>query len=103
MNKSKVIAIDIDGTICTEEKTFERSLAKPLPGSIENVNSLYDKGHTVILWTARGWEQYRMTHDWLIKHGFKFHALQMGKIIYDVFIDDRARHFVGWDKEYLNV
>lgn len=29
MNTPKTIFIDIDGTICTEERTFERSLAKP--------------------------------------------------------------------------
>ncbi len=100
--KSKVIFIDVDGTICTEEKTFERPLAKPLAGAVEKVNQLYEKGHTIIFWTSRGWEQYKVTKDWLDKHGFKFHQLLMGKPIGDIFIDDRAKRFEGWNKDYLD-
>ena len=99
--KPKVVFIDIDGTICTEEKTFERSLAQPLKGALEAVNKFYNEGHTVVFYTARGWEQYRMTKAWLDEYGFKYHQLQMGKPIADIFIDDRARKFEGWDKEYL--
>ena len=29
------IIIDIDGTICTEERTYSRSLAKPLKDAIQ--------------------------------------------------------------------
>ncbi len=98
---SKTIFIDIDGTICTEEKTFERPLAKPLPLSVEKINELYDKGHTIVFWTARGWEQFKITKDWLDKHGFKYHQLLMGKPIASIFIDDRAIKFEGWHKDYL--
>ena len=35
------IIIDLDGTICTEEKTYSRSLAKPLEGAITSINNLY--------------------------------------------------------------
>ena len=99
--KSKVIMIDIDGTICSEEKTFERGLAIPLKGSISSVNELFNAGHTIIFWTARGWEQYRITKHWLDSNGFFYHQLIMGKPIMDIFIDDRARRFVGWEKNYL--
>lgn len=99
--KSKVIMIDIDGTICSEEKTFERSLATPLNGAIENVNRLFSEGHTIIFWTARGWEQFKITKKWLDDNGFKYHQLIMGKPIIDIFIDDRARQFEGWDKKYI--
>lgn len=96
----KVVFIDIDGTICSEERTFERSLATPLPGAREKIQAWYDAGHTIVFWTARGWEQYRMTHDWLTRHSFPFHQLMMGKPIVSVFIDDRAHRFAGWDKDY---
>lgn len=101
MRISKVIFIDIDGTICTEEKTFERPLAKPLPKAKEKVNELFKQGHTIILWTSRGWEQYNVTKHWLDAHGFKYHQLFMGKPIASIFIDDRAVKFEGWDKDYL--
>lgn len=101
MSSRKTIFIDIDGTICTEERTFERPLAQPLPGAIEGVNRIYEAGHTVILWTARGWEQFLMTQDWLNRYGFRYHQLLMGKPIGTLFIDDRARQFVGWDQDYV--
>jgi len=101
-SSSKVIFLDLDGTICTEEKTFERSLAKPLPGAQEKVNRMYDEGHTIVIWTARGWEQYRLTKEWLDQNGFKYHQIIMGKPIASLFIDDRARRFRGWEEDYLN-
>lgn len=62
---AKVVFVDLDGTLCTEEKAFERPLARPLPGAKDALDRIYDAGHTVVVWTARGWEQYRVTQDWL--------------------------------------
>ena len=98
---NKTIFIDIDGTICSEERTFERSLAKPLLGAKEAVNKMYEDGHTIVFWTARGWEQYKITEHWLKENGFKYHQILMGKPQSTIFIDDRARKFEGWDKNYL--
>lgn len=98
----KVIFVDLDGTICTEEKTFDRPLAKLLPGARQKVNQLYKSGHTIVIWTARGWEQFRVTEEWLRKHSIKYHQLLMGKPIASIFIDDRARRFDGWDKDYIS-
>lgn len=91
------IIIDVDGTIFTEEKTFSRSLAKPLPGAIENVNALYDEGHTIILYSSRSWQEFEMTMHWLDHYGIKYHQLYMGKPIGDVWIDDRAISFDNWE------
>jgi hypothetical protein len=91
------IIIDIDGTICTEERTYSRSMAKPLPGAIEGVNKLYDEGNTIVFFSARTWMEFEMTTDWLKKHGFKYHQLVLGKPIGDVWIDDRALSFNNWD------
>lgn len=88
--------IDMDGTICTEEKTYSRSMAKPLEGAVENVNKLYDEGHSIIIYTARTWMEFEMTTDWLQRHGVKYHQLIMGKPIGDVWIDDRAFQHKDW-------
>src|SRR5262249_43334304 len=95
------LMVDLDGTICTEERTFDRPLAKPLPGALKRINRWHKEGHTIIFWTARGWEQYKVTIKWLNDHGFKFHQLIMGKPIIDHFIDDRAFRFEGWNKPYF--
>ncbi len=93
---SKVIAIDMDGVICSEEKTFEKTLATPIIGAVDGVNALYSKGYTIIIWTARGWDQFRATEFWLQQNGIKYHSLLMGKPIVDHFIDDRAIAFRDW-------
>lgn len=91
------IIIDLDGTICTEEKTYSRALAKPLPGAVEKLNQLYEQGHTLIIYSARTWMEYEMTADWLAKHGFRYHQLVLGKPVGDVWLDDRAIRFQGWE------
>ncbi len=95
--RNKVIAIDIDGTICTEERTFDRPLAKPLDGAREALQLLKDNGNTIILWSARGWEQYRITKDWLDKYNFPYDQILLGKPQVSIIIDDRARQFTAWD------
>jgi uncharacterized HAD superfamily protein len=101
MMKSKVIAIDLDGTLCSEEKTFEKALAKPIKGAVETLKNYSASGHTIIIWTARGWEQFRMTKHWLDQNEIPYDQIIMGKPIVDIFIDDRAHRFAGWEKDYL--
>ena len=101
MSTSKVIFVDVDGTICTEEKTFDRPLATVFRGAVERINRWHEDGHIIVFWTARGWEQYRITEKWLKDQGFRYHQLLMGKPIADIFIDDRAVKFEGWDREYV--
>ena len=91
------IIIDLDGTICTEEKTFSRSMARPLPKAVETVNTLYEEGHTIIIYSARTWQEFEMTTHWLDQHQVKYHQLVLGKPIGDVWIDDRAIAFKGWE------
>ena len=90
------IIIDMDGTICTEERTYSRSMAKPLDKAVESIKELYDEGHTIIIYSARSWMEYEMTVDWLFKHGVKYHQLMLGKPVGDVWIDDRAITCNGW-------
>lgn len=91
------IIIDLDGTICTEEKTYSRCLAKPLEKAIESINKFYDEGNTIIIHSARSWQEFEMTEHWLKSHGVKYHQLVLGRPIGDVWIDDRAIRFDNWD------
>ncbi len=86
----------MDGTICTEERTYSRSMAKPLDNAVESINRLYDEGHTIIIYSARTWMEYEMTVDWLSRYGVKYHQLMLGKPVGDVWIDDRAITCDGW-------
>lgn len=91
------IIIDLDGTICTEEKTYSRALAKPKKGAAQAINKLYKAGHTIIIYSARTWMEFEMTTDWLKKNKISYHQLILGKPIGDVWIDDRAMTFDNWE------
>lgn len=91
-----IIGIDLDGVICSEERTFERSLAAMLPGARDSLRALRDAGHVIVIWTARGWGEYRMTVEWLSSRKIPYDQLVMGKPIFDVFVDDRAIGHEGW-------
>lgn len=90
------IGIDLDGVICSEERTFDRSLATLLPGALESLEALKSAGHVIIVWTSRGWSEYRMTFEWLSSQGIPFDQLIMGKPIFDALVDDRAIGHEGW-------
>lgn len=86
--------IDIDQTICTTPGDADYPCSVPIRENIERANALYDSGHTVIYWTARGtvtgkdWSE--LTERQLDEWGVKRHELRMGKPHYDVLICDKA-------------
>jgi len=91
-----LIYVDIDETICFHEHTDgarDYTKATPSKPRIDKINKLYDEGHTIIYWTARGtvtgidWTE--LTKSQLQKWGAKHHDLKLGKPAYDLFIDDK--------------
>jgi hydroxymethylpyrimidine pyrophosphatase-like HAD family hydrolase len=95
---SKQLVFDLDGTILEERRMFERALAAPKQDIINVVNSAYDAGHTIIIYTARSWPEYEMTKKQLTDNNVKYHLLMCGKVVYDVWIDDRALNIDNIDK-----
>lgn len=88
-----IYIVDIDGTICTStEGEYDR--AEPFVYRIAMMNYLYDKGHTIHYWTARGSSSGKdwtvLTFQQLSDWGCKYHTLKLGKPSYDVWIDDKA-------------
>ena len=87
------IYVDIDGTICTQEKDYAKAL--PIQENIDKINALYDKGNIIVYWTTRGSSSgidYReLTYKQLDKWGCKFHWLNSTKPPYDLLIDDRTK------------
>ena len=89
-----IIYVDIDETICRYEGDRKYPDALPIKENIEKINNLFDTGHTVVYWTARGsttgtdWRQ--TTEQQLLLWGAKHHELRLGKPHYDLFICDKA-------------
>jgi hypothetical protein len=108
MSKLKTIAFDLDDVICYRSKEYEHlgpnkyDYCEPDQNIIDLVNSLYDDGNKIVIYTARGMSQYKgnvaliyselysktilQLNDW----GLKYDQLVMGKIHYDVLIDDKV-------------
>ncbi len=95
-----IYMVDIDGTICyTTGSNYEES--RPIQDRIDHFNKLYDEGHEINYWTARGAKSgtdwYGFTKAQLLNWGVKFTTLKLGKPHYDIWIDDKAQN----DKEYF--
>jgi len=89
-----IYCFDIDGTICSLVKNADYTKARPYPNRIKMVNQLYDIGHTIKYFTARGtttgidWQE--VTKNQLKKWGAKYHELIFGKPEADFYIDDKG-------------
>jgi hydroxymethylpyrimidine pyrophosphatase-like HAD family hydrolase len=90
---------DIDGTLCTNTHG-DYELAVPFGDAIAAVNRLYDEGHVIQLYTARGsttgLDLRPLTESQLAVWGVKYHELYFGKPTADVYVDDRAINFEVW-------
>ena len=87
--------IDIDGTICKEEG--EVIGREPYMDRIEQINKLYDDGHEIVFYTARGLKSGRgekhyrpITEQQLKEWGVKYHDLWFKKHDATHYIDDKA-------------
>ncbi len=49
-----IIYVDIDHTICDNHDYLNYGDAVPWQENINKINKLYDDGHKIVYWTARG-------------------------------------------------
>ncbi len=74
--------IDIDGTIGDDipnQEPERMATANYYPDALEIVNNWYAEGHQICFFTSRTEEHRDVTEKWLVKCGFKYHSLLMGK------------------------
>jgi hypothetical protein len=94
---------DIDGTLCTNTEGHYKA-AEPFEDAIRALNALFDEGHTILLYTARGsatridWRD--VTERQMTEWGVKYHNLYFGKPTADVYIDDRAVNSNEWKQQH---
>ena len=102
-----IIYVDIDGTICTlnnsdgenKDQSFDPAGyedAQPIYENIDKINKLYDEGHHIKYWTARGavtgLEWYDITKNQLDSWKCRYHELSVGeKPDYDLLICDKTK------------
>jgi len=116
---SKIIAFDLDEVICFRPSGYDHlgplkyDYCQPNPDVISLLNEFYEEGHRIVIYTARGMEYYKgdisqiysglylKTFNQLESWGVKFHQLVMGKIQYDVLIDDKVLNSSDLNKEMV--
>lgn len=98
------IYVDIDGTICNtthSDGVWDYKICTPILERIDYINQLYNNGHTIVYWTARGSstpnnkkrieDLTKLTERHLSEWGAKYHALSIAeKPDYDLYIDDKS-------------
>jgi len=90
--------VDIDGTICSveldENGVVDYTKTKPYMDRIKKMNDLYDQGHEVHYYTARGSasgiDRSELTLNQISEWGVKYTSLRLKKPAYDLWIDDKA-------------
>lgn len=94
MNNIKTFCIDIDGVIAMLEPDNQYDRTGPIKEAVAAINALYEKGHRIILFTARGsltgidWS--KVTKSQMDEWGVKYHELLFGKPAADYYVDDKA-------------
>ncbi len=85
--------VDVDGVVASLTPGNDYTLAEPLSGAIEAINRLHEKGHRIVMFTARGsatgidWRE--TTERQFAAWGLRYHELRFGKPAADYYIDDR--------------
>ena len=90
------IFVDIDETICFYEGGRDYRDAISDKENILKINNLFDSGHEITYWTARGSvtkiDWYDVTKNQLKEWGCKYHKLSVGeKPHYDLLICDKTK------------
>ena len=90
------IYVDIDETICYYANKREYELALPHKENIAKINKLWEEGHSITYWSARGSKTkidwFNITIDQLNKWGCKYNHLSVGeKPAYDLLICDKTK------------
>ena len=107
------ICFDMDGTICVGYPYQE---AKPLKGMIDLIATLKEKGHTIIIQTARGMgrnssnagaamkDTALLTLTQLENWGVDYDEIYFGKPNADIYIDDKGYNIsrIGCIIDYVN-
>lgn len=89
--------VDIDGILCKNGSYTEYATATPLNDNIQKINSLYEAGHKIIIYTSRLSIDSEVTKAWLGKNGVKYHETIFDKPTADFYIDDKAIPFIKPD------
>jgi 7-cyano-7-deazaguanine synthase in queuosine biosynthesis len=91
----EAVFFDIDGTLTYEVAGFNTLSYKRRTCQSEvatGLRELYNKGHEIVLFTARRKEDVEETVEWLSKHNIPFDSIIFNKPKYQMMVDDMSKH-----------
>jgi ribonucleotide monophosphatase NagD (HAD superfamily) len=91
--ETRTLCCDLDGTLASVGEDY--TTVEPIDGAREALSGLRSDGWAIVIYTARHFNHWKTTVDWLMRHGFEYDQLVFGKPPARVYVDDRAVRFEG--------
>ena len=90
--KPKIVAFDLDATLCQENCFTERECYEATPNqeAIDECNDYFSRDF-VIIYTGRRIGLATATLTWLQAHNVRYHAIKFEKTPFDVYVDNDSR------------
>lgn len=97
-----IIAVDFDNVLYGYDGRWRGGVLDlpPVPGAAEAMRRLAAEGHTLVIFSTRGWlrtHRERMA-TWLTAAGIPFGDIARTKPNADFYIDDKALRFTSWPR-----
>lgn len=91
--EARTLCIDLDRTLCESDGDYAE--AKPIPGARDALLRLREAGWALVLHTARHFNHWKTTLDWLARYEMPYDQIVFGKPPARIYIDDRAIPYEG--------
>lgn len=91
----KWVGVDLDGTLAEPLWTPANptsEIGDPIWKNVAKLRELVSAGYKIHIHTSRPWTDYEAIEYWLEKFNVRWDAIQCGKPLYALYIDDRGRH-----------
>lgn len=95
-----IVAVDFDGTIVEHHPDGFPRIGKPVPGALETLRELHERGAMLILWTMRSGDALAAACNFLLDHRARFAHVnhnpeqeswsQSPKVYAHAYVDDNA-------------
>lgn len=95
--RSRTLAVDFDGVIADYSRGFQGAdvFGEPIEGAVAALQQLKHAGWRILIHTAR--PVTPAMEIYLQRHAIPYDGIE-GKPLADIYLDDRARQFSGWER-----
>lgn len=98
-----ILAIDFDGVLHDYKNPIEgRRMGPPIKGATDSMDSLKEDGHKLIIHSV-GSGNPKHIEEWLDYYDIPYDEVTNIKPNADLYIDDKALHFVNWKDTLLAI